>query len=609
MTEYHRHYRPMMASLAFFALAACSCKQSSVRSSPPLGGSIADGTGGTGDTHLFRDPQGWTVVTPSSDSRLIYVSSSSGNDTTGNYVLASSIPSGTARDGLPSGVTPVATFAKARTFLRPGYPDWMLLRSGDTWHEILGAGPGGRSASEPMIITSYEKGRRPILQPDPASGSGIISHNGATVTSNLSYIGLEFYDARKDPSSPNFVHDGAGKASGPDITAFFWNDGSDNILVEDCFMHFMASGLTIQDVTGPAPANWTIRRNIIVDMYELTGRGQGIFTGGVNGMVIEENIFDHNAWNDAAGVPAGIFDHHLYLTRVFNTLVRKNLFLRAESLSVKCPSGDIDEAHDNAYDNNFFFEGEVGLNLGFQTGSHGTVPPGGGSAHNRISITNNVFSQIDRDNPTGRGLGWGLDMTTAANLSIRGNIFSDFSLGSVNRYAIYLTSNGHSTADSSDVMIEDNILYGIGAQNVILEPQASWARIVVRNNAIQDAGLGSQMQTVGGTGSFTALTYSGNRYSAANDANFGKVLTATKNYAQWLTASGETGSSVQTIAYPDPSRTLDRYVATLNPAWTLADFYAAIRTQSKAKWHPEYMAPSVNNYIRAGFGLAAIKGP
>ncbi|HEX7671834.1 MAG TPA: hypothetical protein VF395_19705, partial [Polyangiaceae bacterium] len=145
------------------------------------------------------------MVTPSSDSRLIYVSSSTGNDTTGKYVVASAIPGGTARDGLPSGAIPVATFAKAGTFLRPGYPDWMLLKSGDTWHEILGAGPGGRSASEPMIVSSYGKGPRPILQPDPVSGSGIISHNGATVTSNLFYMGLEFYDARKDPSSPKFV--------------------------------------------------------------------------------------------------------------------------------------------------------------------------------------------------------------------------------------------------------------------------------------------------------------------------------------------------------------------------------------------------------------------
>jgi hypothetical protein len=553
-----------------------------------------------------QDSNGWTLINHSADSRLIYVSSSTGNDTTGNWVIGSAVTSGTARNGLPSGVTPVATIAKARTFLRAGYPDWILLKTGDTFYEILWSGPGGRSLSEPALISSYGSGARPILQPNPSDNGSIIGHNGSTVAAYIFHVGLEFYDDRKNPASSNFAHDGSGVYNGPEVSPCFWNDGGNYILFEDCFMHFMASGPTFQQVSGPAPANIIIRRNVIVDMYEMTGRGQGIFTGGVNGMVIEENVFDHNAWNDAAGLAASIYDHHLYLTRVYNTLVRRNLFLRAESLSVKCPSGDIDEAHDNAYDDNFFFEGEVGLNLGFQTAAHSNTPPGGGSAHNRISITNNVLSQIDRDNPTGRGLGWGLDMTTVANLSVTGNIFSDFTHVANNRFAIGLSSNGFATADSTDVLIKDNILYGIGTQNIILEPQASWARIAVRSNAIQDAGLAAQMQMVGGTGSFAALTYAGQIYSASNDANFGKVLTVAKTHAQWLTASGETGSIVQTISYPDPTRTLDSYVATLNGAWALADFYAAIRTQSKANWHPEWQAPAVNNYFRAGFGVASI---
>ena len=553
-----------------------------------------------------QDGDGWTIVTPSSDSRLIYVSSSTGNDTTGNYVLASSIPSGTARDGLPSGVTPVATLEKAATLLRAGYPDWILLKTGDTWHESLGPGLGGRSLTEPSVACSYGTGVRPILQPNPSTNGSIIGHNGSSVISWVFHIGLELYDSRKDPSSPNFAHDGSGVANGPDVSPVFWNDGSNYILFEDCFMHFMANGIVVQKVTGPAPTNWIIRRNIITDLYYVTGRGQGVYSDSVDGIVIEENIFDHNSWNVLAGINASIYDHHLYLYSPRNTLIRSNLFLRAESLSVKCPSIDIDDAHDNAYDNNFFFEGEVGINLGCQTKAHGTVPPGGGSIHNRIAITNNVFSQIDRDNPTGRGLGWGLDMTTVANLSVKGNIFSDFSHISGNRFAISLNSNGNATADSSNVLIEINILYGIGTQNILLEPQPGWSNVTTRNNALQDAGLGATMQKIGGTGLFTALAYFGNTYAFATPANFASILGTAKTYAQWLTLSGERGSIVQTLSYPDPGRTLDSYVATINPSWTLTDFYAAIRTVSKANWHPEYMAPAINNYIRAGFGVAAI---
>ena len=69
-------------------------------------------------THLSvsSDSQGWTVVTPSADSRIIHVSSA-GND---------------ANDGL-SPATPLATIAHARTLIRAGFPDWVVLRRGDSF--------------------------------------------------------------------------------------------------------------------------------------------------------------------------------------------------------------------------------------------------------------------------------------------------------------------------------------------------------------------------------------------------------------------------------------------------------------------------------------------
>ena len=56
---------------------------------------------------------GWTHFTPSSDTRVVYVSSSSGNDS--NTGLSSS--------------SPLKTLAKAKTLIRDGKPDWLLLKS------------------------------------------------------------------------------------------------------------------------------------------------------------------------------------------------------------------------------------------------------------------------------------------------------------------------------------------------------------------------------------------------------------------------------------------------------------------------------------------------
>src|SRR3989338_1091043 len=83
---------------------------------------------------------GWTVFTPSPDTRIIYVSSSEGND---------------LNDGL-SPQTPKQTISAGKALLRDTYPDWLLLKRGDMWYETLdGWKISGRSADEPMLISSY----------------------------------------------------------------------------------------------------------------------------------------------------------------------------------------------------------------------------------------------------------------------------------------------------------------------------------------------------------------------------------------------------------------------------------------------------------------------
>src|SRR5690606_36580387 len=76
------------------------------------GGSVACVIPGAAGT---IGPDGWTILTPCADSRVVYVSSSQGND---------------AFDGL-SEATPKRTIAAGYALLRDGYPDWLLLKSGD----------------------------------------------------------------------------------------------------------------------------------------------------------------------------------------------------------------------------------------------------------------------------------------------------------------------------------------------------------------------------------------------------------------------------------------------------------------------------------------------
>src|SRR3954462_5008328 len=89
---------------------------------------------------VSQDASGFTVIGPSADSKVIYVSSSQGND--GN--------AGTSVNA------PVKTIAKGKSLLRNGMPDQMLLKKGDAWYESIGTGGlSGRAADEPMVIGSY----------------------------------------------------------------------------------------------------------------------------------------------------------------------------------------------------------------------------------------------------------------------------------------------------------------------------------------------------------------------------------------------------------------------------------------------------------------------
>jgi hypothetical protein len=550
------------------------------------GGVVGSGgapTGGGGN-QVSRDSNGWTVVTPSSDSRVIYVSSSQGKD---------------SNDGL-SEATARKTLTAATALLRPGYPDHLLLKSGDVWHETMGVykSIGGRSAAEPMLISSYGTGARPSVRPVSATATNaLFGHVTSSVSPHLYMTGIEFYDSFRDPSSPDY------NSSSVEVAGYSWIDGGNDLLIEDCYFHSLATAIIIQYNTGPSPQNVTIRRNVITDQYSPMSHGQGIYLSGLQGTsLVEENILDHNAWKDSAFTVADVFNHHIYIADSINITVQNNLFLRCSSLSLKyvyygAVSGITAITGMVAY-NNFFYQGEVGISM---AATDGISCYATGCILNP-SVTYNVMSQVNQSTPTGRPIGWGMEWKDTRGGTASNNLMTDFSYTS-NAFGIVMDDDV-SNAGSGNNTISQNLFYKIKGPGVSMTPVTGWSLSRIQNNTIVDPSLGAPL--VDQEGSFSTSAWSGNTYSPVSTSSLGTVSGATVSYATWMKDTGETGSSISTPSYPSPTNNLSSYaVNSLGMSGGIAQYLAAIRTVSKANYHPEYLAPAINNYMRTGFGLPA----
>ena len=75
---------------------------------------------------LPQDSNGWTVFTPSADTRIMYVSAT-GNDSTGQIYSSTSEEVGSNPFNPSKNILPFATYEAAYANVRWGYPDWILI--------------------------------------------------------------------------------------------------------------------------------------------------------------------------------------------------------------------------------------------------------------------------------------------------------------------------------------------------------------------------------------------------------------------------------------------------------------------------------------------------
>lgn len=218
-----------------------------------------------------------TTLRPADGSRLIFVSSSLGNDN---------------NDGR-SPSRPVKTIEHGLSLIRNYSADWLLLRRGDVFMGGVHWNKNGRSPSEPVVLLGWgQNPQRPIVyagQHDHDYGFNI----SALKRVNVSVVGIHFLA----PPQGTTV-DGIRLI----------NDNGSDILFEDCIVQGFRNGINIRD-----GYRVTIRGCIIIDNAAVFGgHGQGLYCDGTEDLLVEYNVFDRNGWRPGV-LERKMFNHNIYL--------------------------------------------------------------------------------------------------------------------------------------------------------------------------------------------------------------------------------------------------------------------------------------------------------
>lgn len=550
-------------------------------------------------TFPAQDANGWSILTPSTDSRLIYVSTS-GNDSTAQTYLPSSAAVGSDPYNPSGTILPYATIDAALTQARSGYPDYILLKRGDSWtRTAMIAMKAGRSATERMVLCYYGS----------ATARPIMKNFGVNLwkASYSAVIGIQFTAARRNPNATEFA--GFANAdlrtdnnAGFDALGGYNNTVTGGLLIEDCWFDWFAGNI-IQSpqTTAPVLTDVIVRRNLITNNYSTVGHAQGLYSDRAS-IWLEENIFDHNGWykqgtanfSDPTEGKATMFNHNTYFGGTRETVFRNNLFLRASSIGSKFTSNTSSgtneiKSWDVLVDNNLYVEGEVGISLG------GNDDQNNGPRWRNIHVTNNVMTHIGRTQPTLRTLGWGLDVQDWDGGKVTGNIFAHWGDATLNNnFGIFSSGN------TNDVTYSDNIIYNVSSGGPL---------VAFRDGAIQIRSkfTGNDIWT-NSTGQVISYTLTGNAgfgnnyfYSTRSAAQWFTVNGTYNGLDQYKTASGDTTSVAGKRNYTAPDRTIETYLASLGYATDMDSLAVLLCTQSKFNWLPSLKASAINDYIRAGY--------
>ncbi len=514
---------------------------------------------------------GWSVLEPSVDTRIYYVSSSEGDDN---------------NNGL-SPSSPFKTFSRAKEQARNNFPDWILLKRGDEFFETIEPN-SGRSVNEPFVVSSYGNSvERPLIKAG--------SQTGISFETNFEFIaivGLDFYAHTRNPNDPSYVNSDGGYGFR------IWrqeNTIGRNILIENCaFRYFVLSV-----IQGPSsPEEITLRRNLIEYSYATNSHSQGIYSQGVVDLIFEENIMDHNGWliqsynEQQDSGQATKFNHNTYFNSINGLSYQRNAIMRGSSMGSKFTA----QTHANSLNisHNLYLDNEIGIGMG-QNYQHLY-------RFEDIIIEGNVFTNMGQSRPTNRTLGWAIQLDGLSQGRVQNNtIINSLSTNVENTFAFELYPN------LRNVTVDNNIAYDLFADNnrgmFRLYEAASQEGLSLTNNQLISPTSQRTLVEVSDF-NFENIFLNGNQYYSNRNVNtWFEVNNIDIDFTEWLLQTGEVNASSEMPNYCDSSRTIEAYQAFIDQEPNLQTFIDNIKQQQKYNWNDDYNVLTINQWLADGYAI------
>jgi len=539
-----------LAATAFLVLlSGCDVRRSSSPDSESRG-VLSSQLTDPADTYVAVPS--WTDFTPSFDTQHVYVSYSSGNDSNNGFSQQA------AKRTIPAAVQ----------LLRPNHPDWLHVKRGDTFPGPFGDWYlSGRSATEPMVVTTYGTSTaRPLFQ--CGASDGLTVHS--TAVSDVAFVGLHF-DA-------NAYNGGNGAPYGISFLM-----PCTRVLVEDCKIERFFVNMRLQG-WGGTHHDLKLRRSVIADAYTTgSAHAGGLYCEIVDGLLIEECVFDHNGWRDnVPGAIATIYRHNIYVQdTTSNVVVRGNIIARGGSHGLQARSGGIVQ-------NNFLLGNSINMHVGMSFTS--TVAHVASVIGNVILDGRNISASEPR--------GWGMTLQSLGSGEIANNVCAHNTNGF---YPLSFDFDSGPGTGLSNLNCHDNVSYKWGGP--VSMSSNRFSGIQLRNNTLQDF-FGSEMIHANYGGLLPGINSSNNCFYTTLATNAWMFYNGQNmSLTTWKQLVNDTTSIASQVAFPRPNETIVQYDLATGGSGSLDSFMSRARNQSRLNWNSQLVGTNGAAYFRSNFGL------